>query len=74
MSRRTSRRDFVKTTAALGVGYWALGGVAPRESRAANEKIRFACIGVGGKGASDSADAGRHGRHGRDLRHRRRTA
>jgi predicted dehydrogenase len=61
MSRRTSRRRFVQTTAALGVGYWALGGVAPRESRAANERIQFACIGVGGKGASDSADAGRLG-------------
>ena len=47
--------------AALGVGYWALGGVAPRESQAAIEKVRFACIGVGGKGASDSADAGRTG-------------
>jgi predicted dehydrogenase len=59
MSRRTSRRQFVKTTAALGVGYWALGGVAPRESRAAIERVRFACIGcgIGGKGDSDSADA-----------------
>ena len=61
MSRKSSRRQFMQTTAALGVGYWALGGVAPRESRAANEKIRFACVGVGGKGASDSADAGRAG-------------
>jgi predicted dehydrogenase len=61
MSRRTSRRRFMQTTAALGVGYWALGGVTPRVSRAANEVIRFACIGVGGKGDSDSADAARSG-------------
>src|SRR6187401_893409 len=61
MSRTTNRRRFLKTTAALGAGYWALGGVAPRESRSAIEKIHFACVGVGGKGASDSQDAGRAG-------------
>jgi predicted dehydrogenase len=62
MSRRKSRRTFLQTTAALGVGYWVAGGIAPRVSRAANEEIRFACIGVNGKGASDSADAGRSGK------------
>ena len=62
MSRRTSRRQFVKTTAALGAGYWALGGIAPRQSRAAIEEVRFACIGVGGKGDSDSADAADSGK------------
>src|SRR5690606_37620350 len=58
---RTSRRNFLKTSAVIGAGYWALGGVAPRESRSANETINFASIGVGGKGDSDSADAGRAG-------------
>ncbi|MEX2026474.1 MAG: Gfo/Idh/MocA family oxidoreductase [Pirellulaceae bacterium] len=62
MSRRKSRRQFLKTTAALGVGYWVAGGIAPRASRAAIEEIRFACVGVNGKGASDSADAGRSGK------------
>src|SRR5205823_3612191 len=61
MSRRSSRRRFLKTAAGLGAGYWALGGVAPRESRSANEKVQFACVGVGGKGTSDSQDAGRSG-------------
>jgi predicted dehydrogenase len=61
MARSTSRRGFLKTSAVIGAGYWTLGGVAPRESRAANEKIQFACVGVGGKGASDSQDAGRAG-------------
>jgi predicted dehydrogenase len=61
MSRRSTRRRFLQTSAVIGAGYWALGGVAPRDSRAANERIRFACVGVGGKGASDSQDAGRQG-------------
>lgn len=61
MSRRSSRRQFVKTSAVIGAGYWTLGGIAPRESRSANEKIQFACVGVGGKGGSDSQDAGRAG-------------
>ncbi len=59
---RLHRRQFVKSTAALGAGAWVLGGVPARASRAANEEIRFACIGVGGKGSSDSSDAGREGK------------
>jgi len=63
MSNRLNRRDFVKTTAAagslIGVGFWS--SVEAQEGKGANETINFACIGVGGKGASDSADAGSHG-------------
>jgi predicted dehydrogenase len=61
MARKTNRRRFIKTAATIGAGYWALGGVAPRESRSANEKVQFACVGVGGKGTSDSQDAGKAG-------------
>lgn len=61
MARRTNRRRFLQTSAAIGAGYWVAGGIAPRESRAAIEKIHFACVGVGGKGSSDSQDAGRAG-------------
>jgi predicted dehydrogenase len=61
MSRRTHRRRFLQTSAAIGAGYWALGGIAPRESRAANEKIQFACVGVTGKGTEDSNDSGKAG-------------
>lgn len=61
MSRRSSRRAFLQETSAIGLGLWAGGGMLPRVSQAANEKVRFACIGVGGKGDSDSADAGNHG-------------
>lgn len=60
MARRTRRR-FLQTTAAVGAGFWTLGGIAPRESRSANEKIQFACVGVTGKGTSDSQDAARLG-------------
>jgi predicted dehydrogenase len=59
---RSTRRDFLKQTAALGTAYWV--GSSTRsfaKSRWANEAIHFACIGVDGKGASDRDDAGRHG-------------
>lgn len=59
MARNTSRRTFLKASAAAGVGYWVAGGVSARPSRSALEEIRFGCIGVGGKGESDSGDAGR---------------
>lgn len=57
-----SRRTFMQVSAAAGAGFWAAGGVAPKASLAANEEIRFACVGVGGKGSSDSDDAGRAGK------------
>ena len=59
MSRKLHRRDFVKGTAAVGVGVWT--GLAARESKAANERIAFGCIGVGGKGGSDSNSASKAG-------------
>jgi len=62
MAHGNNRRTFLKGTVAAGVGYWAAGGISPRESRAAIDEISFGCIGVGGKGSSDSADAGRHGK------------
>ncbi len=62
MSQKTTRREFIQQSTALGTAFWVANSTnvwsAPR---AANEKIRFACIGVGGKGGSDSSDAGRHG-------------
>jgi predicted dehydrogenase len=57
--RQTSRREFLKTTALTGVGLWVGGRALAAESP--NERIRFACIGVGGKGDSDTADAARFG-------------
>src|SRR5918998_1740384 len=59
MPRQTSRREFLKSTALTGVGLWVGGRALGDESP--NERIRFACIGVGGKGQSDTADAARFG-------------
>ncbi len=56
-----NRRKLMKTSAAIGAGYFVAAGVAPKKSLAAIETISFASIGVGGKGTSDSNDAGRSG-------------
>src|SRR5229473_8719012 len=61
MKHRTNRRDFLKQTSIAGVGFWVAGGSAIPQSRAANDKINFACIGVGGKGSSDTEQAGHYG-------------
>src|SRR5262245_33748330 len=61
MSRRTQRRDFLKTTAMAGIGFWAAGGLTRAESALANDRLRIACIGVGGKGSSDTDQAGLFG-------------
>jgi predicted dehydrogenase len=62
MSERTNRRDFLKASALAGVGFWVAGpAAAEKKERSPLERVRFACIGVGGKGGSDTADAARHG-------------
>lgn len=59
---RSNRRDFLKQSAALSTAFWVGSSTqAFAKARAANEAIRFAVIGVDGKGASDRDDAGRHG-------------
>jgi predicted dehydrogenase len=60
MSQPGHRRDFLKTTALAGAGFW-IGAAAADDKKSPNEQIRFACIGVDGKGRSDTADAARHG-------------
>jgi predicted dehydrogenase len=62
MTRKNTRRSFLKTSAAIGAGVWVTGALRPTISRAANEQIQFACIGIGGKGESDSADCARFGK------------
>ena len=61
MSYLTDRRRFLKSTALTGVGVFVAGTAGAADSQSPNERLRFACIGIGGKGASDSADAKRHG-------------
>lgn len=63
MTNQSTRRDFVKQTAAVGATWW-MGtslGVASQTERAKVERLNFACIGVGGKGSSDTDSAGRAG-------------
>ena len=60
-----SRRDFLaaaSATAAVSAGYFVAPEVRAQGAKGANDEIRFACVGVGGKGQSDSADAGRSGK------------
>jgi predicted dehydrogenase len=60
----STRRTFIATSSAVAAGYWVAPGRADdaKPATSANEEIRFACIGIGGKGQSDSADAGRSGK------------
>jgi TPP-dependent pyruvate/acetoin dehydrogenase alpha subunit len=50
MSQGSNRRDFLKTSAVIGAGYFAAAGVTAQETNSPNGKIAFASIGVGGKG------------------------
>jgi predicted dehydrogenase len=60
---KSSRRDFLQTSAAVGAGFWVAGGIAPKASAAANGKLQIAKIGVaGGKGDSDLTYARRFGK------------
>ncbi len=67
MVQRPSRRHFLRHAAAAGAAGTMLGAEAPAPALArepkppASERIRFACIGVGGKGESDTNDAGASG-------------
>ncbi len=60
MSYLTDRRRFLQCVGATGVGVFVAAAPAA-DSKSPNERLRFACIGVGGKGKADSADAARHG-------------
>jgi predicted dehydrogenase len=61
---QANRRTFLKQAAVAGAGFWAAGGLlgADKETKAANEQLQIACIGVGGKGSSDTDQAANHGR------------
>ncbi len=63
MSRRRTRRDFLRDSALVGTGFWVGGGslLAADKPRGANDQINFACVGVGGKGSSDTDHCGQFG-------------
>src|SRR5262249_23655163 len=54
LSHRTPRGLFLHQASRAGVGFWIAGSPGQAASRSANDKIRFACIGVGGKGSGDT--------------------
>lgn len=54
----STRRNFLKQTAVTGTGFWLLGGMTPKtRAEAANDRVAFAGIGIGGKGGGDIANA-----------------
>jgi len=61
MSHASTRRTFLKTTLASGIGYWIAAGARADEPTSPSDKIRFACIGIANKGSSDLRDAAKHG-------------
>jgi len=65
MIGRSTRRDFLRQTAVAGAASSVLAGQtvahAQEKAKSPNERVQFACIGVGGKGSSDTRDAGAYG-------------
>ncbi len=48
------RRDFLKSTAALGGGYWiGTSGARARGAESPNEKLNLALVGIGGRGGDN---------------------
>ncbi|NOY40969.1 MAG: Gfo/Idh/MocA family oxidoreductase [Planctomycetes bacterium] len=62
MPKKSDRRDFLKTSAAVGAGFWIAGGVQTALSKSPNEKIQVACFGIHGKGRTDSMNAEQYGK------------
>ncbi|MCC7087364.1 MAG: Gfo/Idh/MocA family oxidoreductase [Pirellulales bacterium] len=61
MRRKSNRRDFIKTSTMTSAGFWIAGSLHAEGNASPNERIRFACVGVSGKGESDTHDASRFG-------------
>lgn len=58
---KSTRRSFLRTTAATGAGYFVAAGARPALSNSVLEKPNVVCIGVGNKGDSDSSNAAAFG-------------
>lgn len=63
MSGQPTRRGFLQAGAAAGIGFFVAGATADdaKKERSPNERLKFACIGVGGKGSSDTNHVGELG-------------
>src|SRR5262245_21245945 len=60
MSRRSSRREFIGNSAAIGAGFWITGverGFG--QDKSPNAKLNVASIGTGGQGGSDMNSVGK---------------
>ncbi|MGO8691912.1 MAG: Gfo/Idh/MocA family protein [Thermoguttaceae bacterium] len=62
MASRSNRRQFMQTTAALGVGYWVAGGLQAKESNSPNERVAIAATGYGLVGPWNFADSNKFGK------------
>ena len=51
--QNATRREFIKSTASLGIGLWAPGGVKATAGNSPNEKLNLGIIGAGGRGAAN---------------------
>ena len=58
MNRRLDRRRFLQASSLAGFGIWVSRGPVLGADRSPNERLNFACIGVGGKGSSDTDHIG----------------
>ena len=61
MNRGIGRRRFLQASSLAGFGICIRGGLALGQEKSPNERLRFACIGIGGKGGSDSDHVGEIG-------------
>lgn len=62
MTWKTSRRNFIQSSAALGTAWWVGSNSSLyADSKNPVERLNIACIGVGGKGNSDSSALAREG-------------
>lgn len=62
MFRRTSRRQFMKTSTAATFGVWVASQSSFAQNDSPNQQVQVASIGVGGKGFSDMEQAGQFGK------------
>ncbi len=53
MTGKSTRRDFVKQSAAVGTAFWVSGVQALSQEKTKVEKLNVACVGAEGKGSSD---------------------
>ena len=56
----TTRRGFLKSTGAIGAGFWVAGRQEGfGQEKSPNAKLNVACVGTGGQGGSDMGNVGR---------------